>query len=114
LNRTSSVPVVASYYATFLKPEMLHIYRQITSLRRVRPVVVAQKRENEERFPFQDIRVVKKPACIFCGAFGSNKLLIGRGKFPVVKLLKLSARSLKATHSYCTFILDTSLFCCGR
>jgi len=40
---------------------MLHIYRQITSLRRVRPVVVAQKRENEERFPFQDIRVVKKP-----------------------------------------------------
>ena len=40
---------------------MLHIYRQITSLRRVRPVVVAQKRENEQRFPFQDIRVVKKP-----------------------------------------------------
>jgi len=40
---------------------MLHIYRQITSLRRVRPVVVAQKRESEERFPFQDIRVVKKP-----------------------------------------------------
>ena len=61
MNRTSDVPVVASYCATFLKPEMLHIYRQITSLRRIRPVVVAQKRENEERFPFQDIRVVKKP-----------------------------------------------------
>ena len=44
---------------------MLHIYRQITSLRRIRPVVVAQKRENEERFPFQDIRVVKKPAWHF-------------------------------------------------
>ncbi|PYK66692.1 MAG: colanic acid biosynthesis glycosyltransferase WcaL [Verrucomicrobia bacterium] len=44
---------------------MLHIYRQITSLRRVRPVVLAQKRENEERFPFQDIRVVKKPAWHF-------------------------------------------------
>ena len=57
---SSHLPVVASYCATFLKPEMLHIYRQITSLRRVRPVVVAQKRENEERFPFQDIRVVKK------------------------------------------------------
>src|SRR5438477_374187 len=44
---------------------MLHIYRQITSLKRVRPVVLAQKRENEERFPFQDIRVVKKPAWHF-------------------------------------------------
>jgi colanic acid/amylovoran biosynthesis glycosyltransferase len=44
---------------------MLHIYRQITSLRRVRPVVIAQKRENEERFPFQDVRVVKKPAWHF-------------------------------------------------
>jgi colanic acid/amylovoran biosynthesis glycosyltransferase len=44
---------------------MLHIYRQITSLRRVRPVVIAQKRENEERFPFQDIWVVKKPAWHF-------------------------------------------------
>ena len=28
-------------------------------------MVVAQKRENEERFPFQDIRVVKKPAWHF-------------------------------------------------
>jgi len=57
--------VVASYCATFLKPEMLHIYRQITSLRRVRPVVIAQKRENADRFPFQNIRVVKKPALHF-------------------------------------------------
>jgi len=44
---------------------MLHIYRQIASLRRVRPVVVAQKLENEERFPFQDIWVVRKPAWHF-------------------------------------------------
>jgi len=57
--------VVASYCATFLKPEMLHIYRQITSLRRVRPVVIAQKRENADRFPFQNIRVVQKPALHF-------------------------------------------------
>jgi colanic acid/amylovoran biosynthesis glycosyltransferase len=44
---------------------MLHIYRQITSLGRVRPVVIAQKRENEKRFPFQDIRVLKKPSWHF-------------------------------------------------
>ena len=44
---------------------MLHIYRQITSLRRVRPAVVAQKLENEQCFPFPDIWVVKKPAWHF-------------------------------------------------
>jgi len=57
--------VVASYCATFLKPEMLHIYRQITALRRVRPVVVAQKLENQERFPFRDIHVIRKPTFHF-------------------------------------------------
>jgi len=57
--------VVASYCATFLKPEMLHIYRQITSLHRVRAVVIAQKRENTDLFPFQEIRVVEKPALHF-------------------------------------------------
>jgi colanic acid/amylovoran biosynthesis glycosyltransferase len=57
--------VVASYCATFLKPEMLHIYRQITSLRRVGPAVIAQKRENADRFPFQNIRLVEKPALHF-------------------------------------------------
>jgi len=40
---------------------MLHIYRQMTSLQRVQPVVIAQKRENETRLPFQDVYVVKKP-----------------------------------------------------
>jgi colanic acid/amylovoran biosynthesis glycosyltransferase len=57
--------VVASYCATFLKPEMLHIYRQITSLRRVQPVVIAQKVENKECFPFPDVHVVKKSALHF-------------------------------------------------
>lgn len=58
-------PVVASYCATFLKPEMLHIYRQITALQRVRPVVIAQKREHAERFPFDDLTLVRKPASHF-------------------------------------------------
>jgi colanic acid/amylovoran biosynthesis glycosyltransferase len=57
--------VVASYCATFLKPEMLHIYRQITSLHRVRPVVIAQKLENKARFPFRDIYVIGKPTFHF-------------------------------------------------
>jgi colanic acid/amylovoran biosynthesis glycosyltransferase len=57
--------VVASYCATFLKPEMLHIYRQITSLKQVQLVVIAQKIENKEHFPFSDIRVIRKPTFHF-------------------------------------------------
>ena len=63
--RSTDRPVVASYCATFLKPEMLHIYRQITSLRRVAPFVIAQKREEEARFPFDRIALVGKPATHF-------------------------------------------------
>src|SRR5438132_13515242 len=44
---------------------MLHIYRQITSLQRVQPVVIAQKLENRERFPFRDIYVIRKPTFHF-------------------------------------------------
>jgi colanic acid/amylovoran biosynthesis glycosyltransferase len=43
---------------------MLHIYRQITALERVAPVVIAQKRENLERFPFERLYVVPKPAVL--------------------------------------------------
>jgi colanic acid/amylovoran biosynthesis glycosyltransferase len=54
-------PVAAQYVVTFLKPEMLHIYRQITALQAFRPVVFCQKRENADRFPFQDLNVLRKP-----------------------------------------------------
>ena len=54
-------PVVASYVATFLKPEMLHLYRQLKALEHFRPVVITQKRENAESFPFSDVIVAPKP-----------------------------------------------------
>lgn len=41
---------------------MLHIYRQITGLRRWRPVVLTQKREEADRFPFEPVVVLPKPA----------------------------------------------------
>src|SRR5438067_5363860 len=44
---------------------MLHIYRQITSFTRVRPFVIAQKREEAERYPFDAVTVVGKPATHF-------------------------------------------------
>ena len=54
-------PVAAQYVVTFLKPEMLHIHRQITALRAWRPVVLCQKRENADRFPWDDLVVIRKP-----------------------------------------------------
>lgn len=54
--------MAAQYVATFLKPEMLHIYRQIRALERFRPVVICQKRENGSDFPLEDVMVVPKPA----------------------------------------------------
>ena len=64
-----SRPIVACYCATFLKPEMLHIYRQITGLKRCTPVVIAQKREQTERFPFEAVQLVPKPATHFLRRF---------------------------------------------
>ena len=53
---------------------MLHIYRQITALERFRPVVIAQKREEAERFPFEPVFVVGKPATHFRRRFWYRKL----------------------------------------
>ena len=48
---------------------MLHIYRQITALERCRPVVIAQKREQAGRYPFEPIYIVPKPATHFWRRF---------------------------------------------
>ncbi len=52
------MPVVASYCSTFLKPEMLHIYRQVTGLARWKTFVVCRERQSVDRFPFADVEVV--------------------------------------------------------
>jgi colanic acid/amylovoran biosynthesis glycosyltransferase len=69
-----SRPVVACYCATFLKPEMLHIYRQITALDRCIPVIIAQKREQAAHYPFQRIHVVPKPSTHFIRRFWFRQL----------------------------------------
>ena len=53
---------------------MLHIYRQITALERVRPVVIAQKREYAEQFPFNRVYLVGKPATHFLRRFWFRQL----------------------------------------
>jgi glycosyltransferase involved in cell wall biosynthesis len=69
-----SRPIIACYCATFLKPEMFHIYRQITALKRCAPLVIAQKREQTERFPFDDVEVIPKPATHFLRRFWHRQL----------------------------------------
>ena len=54
---------------------MLHIYRQISALRRVRPIVITQKRENAECFPFEPVYSIPKPATHFFRRFWFRQLL---------------------------------------
>ncbi|MGV3533909.1 MAG: glycosyltransferase [Chthoniobacteraceae bacterium] len=58
---TPGAPVAAQYIATFAKPEMLHIYRQVTGLRRYAGLVLCQKRENPVQFPYEDLVWLPKP-----------------------------------------------------
>jgi colanic acid/amylovoran biosynthesis glycosyltransferase len=53
---------------------MLHIYRQITALKRCRPVVIAQKREQAERYPFEPVYIIAKPATHFLRRFWFRQL----------------------------------------
>src|ERR1044072_2545674 len=53
---------------------MLHIYRQITALERFRPIVIAQKREEAVRFPFDPVFVVGKSATHFLRRFWFRSL----------------------------------------
>jgi colanic acid/amylovoran biosynthesis glycosyltransferase len=53
-------PRVAIFCPTFLKREMLHVYRQVAGLRQVAPVILTFKRENSGQFPFEPIRFVHR------------------------------------------------------
>jgi colanic acid/amylovoran biosynthesis glycosyltransferase len=97
-------PVVACYCATFLKPEMWHIYRQISTLERVFPVVIAQKRENSGRFPFDRIDIVPKPALHFFRRFwfrqvGDKPWQISSGELRALMKV-LERRSARLLHIY--------------
>jgi colanic acid/amylovoran biosynthesis glycosyltransferase len=53
---------------------MLHIYRQIAALERCRPVVIAQKREQAGRYPFEPIYIAQKPPTHFLRRFWFRQL----------------------------------------
>jgi len=55
-----TLPTVVSYCATFLKPEMLHVYRQVVGLTSFRNVVVTRRHENAARFPHDPVIKLRK------------------------------------------------------
>jgi len=62
-------PVVASYCTTFLKQEMLHIYRQVTGFERVRTFILTKQRQNEKLYPFSDVEILPRPRVNFLVRF---------------------------------------------
>ncbi len=52
---------IASYCTTFLKPEMLHIYRQVTALRNSRTFIMTKALQDAARFPFSDVEIIPQP-----------------------------------------------------
>ena len=65
---------LAYFCATYLKPEMRHIYRQVTGQSRYRPIVLAQKLENLGAFPFDPIHVIRRSSLRPIFRMGEHRL----------------------------------------
>jgi len=99
MNRNLSgteTPVAVQYVVTFLKPEMLHVYRQITALRAFRPIVFCQKREHAAEFPFDPIVILPKPRTHQLRRF-IQKTLLHR---PITIYRREAHRLLAALHDH--------------
>lgn len=91
------MPTVASYCTTFLKPEMLHIYRQITGLRGWQTFVITKERKCEDLYPMPEggvelaptvrsnfirrfwLKYIKRePAIVYRGEYGVLAKLLNR------------------------------------
>lgn len=95
--------VVISYCATFLKPEMLHVYRQVSGITEFENWVLTRRREHAERFPFARLVVLKKSMLrIFRREFYR---LLGKpvplGRYEVEQWLELAeAKNASLIHVY--------------
>ena len=91
------MPTVASYCTTFLKPEMLHIYRQITGLRGWQTFVITKERKCEDLYSMPEggielaptvrsnfirrfwLKYIKRePAIVYRGEYGVLANLLNR------------------------------------
>ena len=101
---SSSQPIVASYCTTFLKPEMRHIYRQVTGLRKYRTFIMTRERQEEREFPFPDIELVPRARKNFIKRFWLKYVM---GKPPVyyrgelqVLIKMMKRRPADVMHAY--------------
>ncbi len=101
-----SRPVVASYCTTFLKPEMLHIYRQVTGLKRHDTFVVCKERQCAEKYPMPEGGVELAPGVRsnFIRRFWLKYIkreppIVYRGEYGVLARL-LERRSADLMHVY--------------
>lgn len=95
------MPVVASYCTTFLKPEMMHIYRQVSCLKRYETFVICRERLCAEQFPFSEIEiqppvrknfirrfwlkyVKKEPPIVYRGEYGTISSILDRREADVI------------------------------
>ena len=97
-------PVVASYCTTFLKPEMLHIYRQVGGLSRYETFVVTRERICADKFPFPDIEALPTPQQrfvrrLYLKYISGVPALHYRGEMEQLKAL-FSRRSADLMHVY--------------
>ena len=100
----SEPPVVASYCTTFLKKEMAHVYRQVTSLRTFETFVMTKTRQNADRYPFDDVELVGKPTKNFLRRFylkyiRRTSAVVYRGEFQVLDGI-LRRRRAQLMHIY--------------
>jgi colanic acid/amylovoran biosynthesis glycosyltransferase len=98
------MPVVASYCTTFLKPEMLHIYRQVSGLREFETFVIAKERKCEAKFPFDDVEIHERVRSNFIRRFWLKYIrkeppIVYRGEYGVLNRI-LEARNADLMHVY--------------
>lgn len=97
-------PVVASYCTTFLKPEMLHIYRQISGLRGFDTFVICKERKSQDRYPFADVEVKPKVRSNFVRRFWLKHVrheppIVYRGEYGVLDAI-MKRRHADLMHVY--------------
>lgn len=97
---------VASYCTTFLKPEMLHIYRQITGLKEWETFVVTKERLCEDLYPMPEggIEVVPKLRSNFVRRFWLKYIkrepaIVYRGEYGLLANI-LERRHCDVLHVY--------------
>jgi colanic acid/amylovoran biosynthesis glycosyltransferase len=101
---SSSKPLIASFCTFFLKPEMLHIYRQITGLQTFQTFVITKYRQNADRFPFADVEPLVTPKRHllrrgYLKYLAGKPALVYRGEYDAVRRI-LIRRDPELIHVY--------------